>query len=44
MDFEIYFDDLKEETQKELLKAMKIKDLSEANWDTYPIVILETID
>ena len=38
---EIYFDDLKEEAQKELLKQAGIKDPKEANWDVWPICTFE---
>ena len=44
MEFEIYFNDLKEETQQQLLEAMGIKDPAEANWDVFPITTLETIN
>ena len=37
MEYEIYFSDLNEETQKELLELMKIKDPKEMNWDVFPI-------
>lgn len=44
MEFEIYFEDLKEETQQQLLEAMGIKNPSEVNWDVFPIATLETIN
>lgn len=37
---EIYFRDLKEEVQKELLAAAEIADPSEANWDMFPIAVV----
>lgn len=33
LEFEIYFSDLKEETQKRLLKELGISSASEMNWD-----------
>ena len=38
---ELYFSDLNEEAQKELLKTANISDPKEANWDVFPITILE---
>ena len=38
---EIYFDDLKEEAQKELLQQAGIKDPKETNWDVWPICTFE---
>lgn len=35
--FEIYFSDLKEEAQKELLKAIGVTDPKQMNWDVFPI-------
>lgn len=35
--FELWFDDLKSEIQNKLLKAAKIEDPSDANWDAFPI-------
>lgn len=40
MDFEIYFDDLKEEVQQKLLKAAGIKDPADANWDVLPVTTI----
>lgn len=40
---EIYFDDLKEEVQKQVLEQAGIKDPSEANWDVFPICSFEMI-
>ena len=37
---EIYFDDLKPEAQKHLLKAFKTTERQE-NWDTVPIAVIE---
>lgn len=41
--FEIYFSDLNEDAQKELMELVGIKDPSEMNWDIdmSPICILE---
>lgn len=39
--FEIYFEDLKPEVQKELLKFCKIKDQYVMNWDTFPLAEIE---
>ena len=44
MEFEIYFDDLKEEIQQQLLEATGIKDPADANWDVFPIATLEAIN
>ena len=38
---EIYFDDLKEEVQKQILEQAGIKDPAEANWDVLPICSFE---
>jgi hypothetical protein len=35
------FDDLKEEKQKEILEAFKVKDKKEMNWDIFPITTIE---
>ncbi|MEM3844761.1 MAG: hypothetical protein QXU98_03560 [Candidatus Parvarchaeota archaeon] len=40
-EIEIFFKDLTERKQKELLKAYKIKDPSEMNWDVFPIDTIE---
>ena len=37
----IYFDDLNEEKQQELLETAGIKDPIEANWDVLPIFEFE---
>lgn len=42
MDFEIYFGNLNEETQKALLNAAGIQAPEEANWDIFPIAIIRT--
>lgn len=39
--FEIYFEDLKPEVQKEFLKFYKIKDQYQMNWDVFPIAKIE---
>ena len=36
-EFELYFNDLKENVQADLLKAAGLKSASEANWDAFPI-------
>ena len=38
---EIYFDDLKEEVQKQILEKAGITDPAEANWDVFPICEFE---
>ena len=38
---EIFFRDLSIEAQKEILKAFKIKDAKEMNWDIMPLSIIE---
>ena len=42
MDFEIYFGDLNEETQKALLNAAGMQDPEEANWDVFPVATVST--
>lgn len=37
-DFEIYFEDLKEDAQKQLLEYMGINSPEQLNWDSFPIV------
>ncbi len=37
--FEIYFDDLKKESQKELLKLFNMTE-KEDNWDVIPLAII----
>lgn len=39
--FEIYFEDLKPEVQKELLKFCKLKNQYEMNWDVFPLAEIE---
>lgn len=39
---EIYFGNLKEETQKELLNNAGISSPEEANWDVFPVAVVET--
>ena len=39
-EFEIYFNDLTEEAQKELLSFMGISGSSEMNWDVFPITTI----
>lgn len=40
MEFEVYFDDLKEEAQKELLEKAGLTSPADANWDVYPITTI----
>ena len=42
MPIEIYFKDLKEEKQKELLKGLRIEKPEDANLDVFPISICHT--
>ena len=39
---EIYFTDLTERAQKELLDAMGVETPEEMNWDVFPIAEVET--
>lgn len=39
--FEIYFEDLKPEVQKRLLKFCKLKDQYQMNWDVFPLAEIE---
>ena len=39
--FEIYFSDLNEEAQKELLQLANITDPCEMNWDIIPLTTIE---
>lgn len=39
-ELEIYFRDFNTETQKEILKAYKIKSPEEMNWDIIPLTTL----
>ena len=41
MIFELYFNDLNAEAQAKLLDAAGLNDPSEANWDMFPIDIIE---
>lgn len=40
MEFELFFTDLTENAQKELLKKAGLKDETEANWDVFPITTI----
>lgn len=40
-DIEIYFDDLSEAKQKELLEAVGVKTAEDMNWDVIPITTVE---
>lgn len=40
-EFEIYFSDLNEEAQKDLLDKAGIKDPEDANWDIFPIATIQ---
>ena len=42
--FEIMFEDLKENAQKEFLDLLGLKSPKEGNWDIIPIAIFETED
>ena len=42
--FIIYFKDLKEDAQKELLEENGISDPKELNWDIIPIAVIPTVD
>ena len=42
--FIIYFRDLKEDIQKELLEENGISDPKELNWDIVPIAVIPTAD
>lgn len=39
--FEIFFDDFKEEVQKQLLEFYEIKEAAEGNFDAIPLAFLE---
>lgn len=39
--FEIYFHDLKEEVQQELLEFMVIEDPKDLNWDQIPLFVID---
>lgn len=38
---EIYFNDLSEEKQKELLKAVGVDTPEEMNWDAFPVACID---
>lgn len=40
-DFEIYFEDLKEDTQKQLLEYMGVNSPEQLNWDSFPIITFD---
>lgn len=40
MEIEIYFRDLSEEKQAELLKAYGVKSPEEMNWDVFPVAVI----
>lgn len=42
--FELYASDLTEEAQKNLCECAGIKDISEANWDVFPITTIDFED
>jgi len=39
---DIFFDDLKEEKQQEVLKAFEIEKPEDMNWDVIPLTIVST--
>ena len=39
--FELYFDDLTEQAQNELLRKAGIKSAKDMNWDVFPITVIE---
>ena len=39
--FEIYFNDLSEACQQDLLKKYGIKSPKEMNWDVFPVTVIE---
>jgi hypothetical protein len=39
--FEIFFNDLKPETQQDILSIMKKESAEEMNWDIFPIAVLD---
>lgn len=41
LSFEIFFRDLKPETQDEILSLMKKESAEEMNWDIFPIAVLD---
>ena len=41
---EIYFDDLTEEKQKELLEAVEAEKPEDMNWDTFPVACVDLGD
>lgn len=38
---EIYFDDLCQERQKELLEAVGVESPEDMNWDTFPVAFVD---
>lgn len=40
IEFEIYFNDLKDEVQKQLLKTVSASWPDEMNWDTLPVTVV----
>ena len=42
--FEILGTDLKEEVQAKLCEALGISDVSEGNWDVFPLAVLQLDD
>ena len=41
MTFELYFDDLTEKAQEELLRKAGLKSAEDNNWDVFPITVIE---
>ena len=39
--FEIYFNDLKPEVQQNMLDTFKLKNEKEANWDVFPLALID---
>ena len=39
-EIEIYFDDLNEDTKEEFLKAMRMENSNEGNYDVVPIAVV----
>lgn len=39
--FELYFSDLNEKAQREILKKAGVKKPEDMNWDIFPITIIE---
>lgn len=40
MEFELFFSDLTEDAQKNLLEKAGLKDETQANWDVFPITTI----